>query len=122
MPAIYLDYNATTSVDSRVSSIMLPWVAERYGNASSRDHVWGWDAAEAVEDARSEVANQIHAHSNEIIFTSGATEGLNIALKGFVGFHGWQCKKIVTCATEHDAVLAPCLQVAKMTGVEVHML
>jgi cysteine desulfurase len=101
---------------------MQPWLADRFGNPSSRDHVWGWDAADAVEDARSAVANQINAYSNEIIFTSGATEGLNIAVKGFVGFHDWQRKRIVTCATEHDAVLAPCLQLAKATGIEVHVL
>lgn len=120
--ATYLDYNATTPCDSRVYATMQPWLAEQFGNASSRDHVWGWDAAEAVEDARNEVADLINAATMEIIFTSGATEALNTAIKGFVGFGGWERKKIVTCATEHDAVLAPCCQLQQAAGIEVEVL
>lgn len=120
--SVYLDCNATTPLDPRVAVVMRPWFAESFGNPSSRDHKWGWDAAEAVEDARSAVAEVIHAHTNEIIFTSGATEGLNTVIKGFVGFRNWEHKKIITCVTEHDAVLAPCQQLAKMTGIEIQIL
>lgn len=120
--AVYLDYNATTPLDPRVAAVMQPWLGELFGNPSSRDHRWGWDAAEAVEDARSTVADVIHAHTNEIIFTSGATEGLNTVIKGFVGFCDWEHKKIIICATEHDAVLTPCHQLAKATGIEVQIL
>ncbi len=120
--AVYLDYNATTPLDPRVAAVMQPWLGELFGNPSSRDHRWGWDAAEAVEDARSTVADVIHAHTNEIIFTSGATEGLNTVIKGFVGFRDWGHKKIIICATEHDAVLTPCHQLAKATRIEVQVL
>jgi cysteine desulfurase len=119
---VYLDCNATTPMDSRVAAVMQPWLGELFGNPSSRDHQWGWDAAEAVEDARSAIAECIHAHPNEIIFTSGATESLNTAIKGFAGYQGWEHKKIITCVTEHDAVLAPCYQLAEATGIELQVL
>jgi cysteine desulfurase len=119
---VYLDCNATTPLDPRVTVVMQPWLGESFGNPSSRNHKWGWDAAEAIEDARAAVAEVINADSNEIIFTSGATEGLNAAIKGFAGYQNWQNKKIITCATEHDAVLAPCYQLAKATGIEVQVL
>ncbi len=122
MRATYLDHNATTPIDPRVSVVMGPWLAERYGNPSSRDHRMGWDSAEAVEYARSVVADCMKAQTREIIFTSGATEGLNFVVKGFVGFRGWERKKIVTSATEHEAVLSPCLQLARLTGIEVNVL
>ncbi len=120
--AVYLDYNATTPLEANVVAVMQPWFLEKFGNPSSRDHHWGWDAAEAVEDARTLVAKCIHADTNEVIFTSGATEGLNAAIKGSTGYQAWERKKIITCATEHDAVLAPCFQLAKMTGIEIQIL
>ena len=80
---LFLDYNATTPVDGRVFSVMEPFFRKVYGNASSRDHAFGWDAAEAVEDARWQVANLIQVKPSEIVFTSGATESVNVALKGF---------------------------------------
>ena len=120
--AVYLDHNATTPLEPGVAAVMQPWFLDKFGNPSSRDHRWGWDAAEAVEDARASIAECIHADTNEIIFTSGATEGLNTAIKGFAGYHAWERKKIITCATEHDAVLAPCQHLAKMTGIEVQIL
>jgi cysteine desulfurase len=120
--AIYLDYNATTPIDSRVADVMFPWLLEKFGNASSRDYALGWDAAEAVEEARASVAAVIGAKPGEVIFTSGATESLNAAIKGFVGYGDWTRKKIVTCATEHEAVLSPCLQLQKSMGIDVEIL
>lgn len=120
--AVYLDYNSTTPVDSRVAAMMQPWLGEALGNPSSSDHRFGWDASEAVDDARSAVADAIHAHPNEITLTSGATEALNAAIKGFASYQNWQNKKIITCATEHDAVLAPCHQLDRQTGIEVQIL
>jgi cysteine desulfurase len=120
--AVYFDYNATTPIDPRVAEPMQPWLGESFGNPSSRDHRWGWVAAEASEDARAAVAEVINAQTNEITLTSGATEGLNAAIKGFVGYQNWEQKKIITCGTEHDAVLAPCQQLAKSTGLEVQVL
>ena len=119
---VYLDYNATTPVDPRVCSAMLASLSDSYGNASSREHAWGWDAADAVEQARSIVADCVGARPSEIVFTSGATEALNTAIRGFVGYEGWANKKIVVAATEHQAVLAPCFRLAERTGVEVALL
>ncbi|MDO8333403.1 MAG: cysteine desulfurase family protein [Nitrosomonas sp.] len=119
---VYLDCNATTPLDPRVAAVMKPWFCESFGNHSSRDHHLGWDAAEAVEDARCAVAEIIHAQTSEIIFNSGATEGLNAVIKGFVGYQDWEQKKIITCSTEHDAVLMSCQQLAKTTGIEVQVL
>src|SRR4051812_6147093 len=79
---IYLDHNSTTPLDPRVLAKMLPWLQDKWGNASSRDHAFGWDARDAVEEARSEVAELIHAGPREIFFTSGATESLSMALRG----------------------------------------
>lgn len=120
--AVYLDCNATTPLDLRVAAVMQPWFSESFGNPSSRDHHLGWDAAKAVEDARSAVADIIHAQMSEIIFNSGATEGANAVIKGFVGYQGWEQKKIITCSTEHDAVLMSCQQLVKTTGIEVQIL
>ena len=79
---IYLDYGATTPVDPRVVDAMIPWLREHFGNPASRSHAWGWEAEEAVEKARAQVADLIGADSREIVWTSGATESINLALKG----------------------------------------
>ena len=118
----YLDYNATTPADQRVDRAAQVWHVEKFGNASSRDHAWGWDASEVAEDYRRAVAESVDGGSSEVTFTSGATESLNTAIKGFVGYTGWARKKIVTCATEHDAVLTPCRRLQRSTGIEVEIL
>lgn len=107
---VYLDYNATTPTDPRVLEKMLPFFTERFGNAASRHHQWGCDAAEAVERAREEVAQLIGADPREIIFTSGATEAVNLAIKGVVASPAYRQRRrhIVTVATEHKAVLDTC--------------
>jgi cysteine desulfurase len=108
MRPIYLDNHATTRTDPRVVEAMLPFFTEAYGNASSRTHAYGWEAEEAVERARTQVADLIGASAKEILFTSGATESINLALKGVAGFYGEQGGHIVTTAVEHKAVLDVC--------------
>lgn len=105
---LYLDHNATTPVDPRVLEAMLPWFTESFGNASSKTHLPGWDAAEAVEDAREAVARLLDAEPAEIIFTSGATESLNLALRGYAHARRAHGNHLITCATEHRAVLDTC--------------
>jgi cysteine desulfurase len=102
---IYLDYSATTPVDPRVAEKMIPYLVERFGNPASRSHPFGWDADEAVEQAREQVAALVNADPKEIVWTSGATESNNLALKGVAHFYAEKGKHIVTVQTEHKAVL-----------------
>lgn len=118
---IYLDNNATTRTDPRVVEAMLPFFTEHYGNAASRNHVFGQRAEEAVEQAREQVALVIGASPREIVFTSGATESNNLALKGVAGMYRKQGNHMVTVATEHKAVLDPCKRLAR-DGFEVTVL
>ena len=102
---IYLDYGATTPCDPRVVDAMIPWLREHFGNPASRSHAWGWEAEEAVEKARAEVAKLINADPREIVWTSGATESNNLALKGAAHFYESKGKHLVTVKTEHKCVL-----------------
>jgi cysteine desulfurase len=102
---IYLDYSATTPVDPRVAEKMIPWLTEQFGNPASRSHGYGWEAEEAVENARVEVAKLVNADSKEIVWTSGATESDNLAIKGAAHFYQTKGKHLVTMKTEHKAVL-----------------
>jgi cysteine desulfurase len=102
---IYLDYSATTPVDPRVADKMIPFLREQFGNPASRSHMYGWTAEKAVEDAREEVAKLVNADSREIIWTSGATESNNLAIKGAAQFYKTKGKHIITIKTEHKAVL-----------------
>ena len=102
---IYLDYSATTPVDPRVAQKMIPFLTEQFGNAASRSHAYGWEAEKAVEEARGHVAALLNADPKEIIWTSGATEGNNLAIKGAANFYKGKGKHIVTMKTEHKAVL-----------------
>lgn len=102
---IYMDYSATTPIDPRVADKMIPYLREQFGNPASRSHMYGWSAEKAVEEAREQVAALVHADSREIIWTSGATEGNNLALKGAAQFYKTKGKHIITVKTEHKAVL-----------------
>ena len=102
---VYLDYSATTPVDPRVAAKMIPWLTEHFGNPASRSHVYGWDAEKAVEEAREQVAALVGADAKEIIWTSGATESNNLAIKGAAHFYQGKGKHIITVKTEHKAVL-----------------
>jgi cysteine desulfurase len=102
---IYLDYGATTPCDPRVVDAMIPWLREHFGNPASRSHAWGWEAEEAVEKAREQVADLIGADPREIVWTSGATESTNLALKGAAHFYKDKGKHLITLKTEHKATL-----------------
>ncbi|BFG77366.1 IscS subfamily cysteine desulfurase [Paraburkholderia terrae] len=110
---IYMDYSATTPVDPRVVEKMVPYLYERFGNPASRSHSYGWDAEEAVETARRHVAALLHADPREIIWTSGATEGNNLAIKGAANFYKGRGRHIVTVKTEHKAVLDTCRELER---------
>ena len=102
---VYMDYGATTPVDQRVVDVMVPWLREHFGNPASRSHAWGWEAEAAVEHAREQVAALVGADPREIVWTSGATESINLALKGAAQFYKTRGKHIITLKTEHKAVL-----------------
>src|SRR5579884_1913979 len=118
---IYMDNNATTRCDPRVVAAMLPFFTEDYGNAASRNHAFGWRAEEAVESAREQVANLIGASSKEIIFTSGATESDNLAIKGVAAMYRKKGNHVITVATEHKAVIDPCKRLER-DGYQVTFL
>ena len=118
---IYLDYAATTPVDPRVAEAMIPWLAEHYGNPASRSHAWGWEAEDAVDNAREQVAALINADAREIIWTSGATESDNLAIKGAAQFYKSRGKHLITVKTEHKAVLDTMRELERQ-GFEVSYL
>lgn len=113
---IYLDSSATTPVDERVLQTMIPYFTQNFGNAASRNHPFGWSAEEAVDYARGQVAKIINANEKEIIFTSGATEANNLALKGVYEMYAQKGNHIITINTEHKAVLDACKHIEKMGG------
>jgi cysteine desulfurase len=119
---VYLDNNATTPTDPRVSEAISPWLLEKFGNASSRDHMWGWDASQAVEDTRFLVSELVNAPAHEVIFLSGATEGLNTAVRGYLELESRAPKRVVTCATEHSAVLSSATFFCSKAGVSLEIL
>ena len=118
---IYMDYGATNPVDPRVVDVMVPWLREHFGNPASRSHAWGWEAEAAVEKAREQVAGLIGADPREIVWTSGATESNNLAIKGAAHFYQTRGKHIVTVRTEHKAVLDTCRELERQ-GFEVTYL
>ena len=118
---IYMDYSATTPCDERVVDAMVPWLRSHFGNPASRSHAWGWEAEAAVENARGQVAALIGADPREIVWTSGATESINLALKGAAHFYKSKGKHIITVKTEHKAVLDTCRELERQ-GFEVTYL
>nr|WP_295781487.1 IscS subfamily cysteine desulfurase [Rhodoferax sp.] len=118
---IYMDYSATTPCDERVVDAMVPWLRNHFGNPASRSHAWGWEAEAAVENARGQVAALIGADPREIVWTSGATESINLALKGAANFYKSKGKHIITVKTEHKAVLDTCRELERQ-GFDVTYL
>src|SRR5512143_3241423 len=118
---IYMDNHATTPMDPRVLEAMLPYFTERFGNAASRNHSFGWQAEEAVEVARGQVAALVGASAKEIVFTSGATESDNLAIKGVAGMYREKGNHLITVVTEHKAVIDTCKRLEK-DGFEVTYL
>ena len=118
---IYMDYSSTNPCDERVVDAMIPWLRQHFGNPASRSHAWGWEAEAAVEKAREQVAALIGADPREIVWTSGATESNNLALKGAAGFYKTKGKHIITVKTEHKAVLDTCRELERQ-GFEVSYL
>ena len=118
---IYLDNSATTPVDPRVAEKMIPYLVEKFGNPASRSHAFGWEAEAAVEEAREEVARLVNADPKEIVWTSGATESDNLAIKGAANFYSGKGKHLITVKTEHKAVLDTCRELER-SGFEVTYL
>jgi cysteine desulfurase len=118
---IYLDYSATTPIDPRVAEKMIPYLTEKFGNPASRSHAFGWDADRAVEQAREEVAGLVNCDPREIVWTSGATESDNLAIKGAAQFYKGKGKHLITVRTEHKAVLDPMRELERQ-GFEVTYL
>jgi cysteine desulfurase len=118
---LYLDYHATTPVDPRVLSEMLPYFTERFGNPHSKQHAWGWDARDATEKARAQVAAVINASASEIVFTSGATESNNFAIRGAMAACATRGRHVITVATEHKSVLDVCTALGR-DGCDVTVL
>ena len=121
MSSIYLDYNSTTPVDPQVLEAMLPYFTEKFGNAASHTHAWGWTAAAVVDKARQEIAELINAGPEEIIFTSGATEAINLAMRGVMEVYSVKGKHLLVAATEHKAVLDTAVDLQR-AGAEVEYL
>jgi len=119
---IYLDHHSTTPLDPRVLEAMMPYLTDRFGNAASRTHAFGWEAEEGVEKARAQVASLIGAAAKDIVWTSGATESDNLAIKGALQFYRDRGRHIVTVATEHKAVLDACKALSREGVAEVTVL